>query len=86
MSQVARTLFGVSMIISMLVLGLIYVRAFLPIYSLLPDSGPFVSVADTVTVVMPVLIGGMLLFTALYVIAGPVQEERTSSREVRRRR
>jgi len=28
----------------------------------------------------------MLLFTALYVVAGPVQEERTANREVRRRR
>ena len=79
-------LFGVSMIVSMLILGLIYIRAFLPIYALLPDSGPFVSVADTVTIVVPVLIGAVLLFSALYVIAGPIQRERTAQREVRRRR
>jgi hypothetical protein len=85
-SQVARTLFGVAMVIKMLILGLVYVRIFFPVYSLLPDSGSFVGPADTVTVVMPVVVGGVLLFTALYVIAGPVQEERTSSREVRRRR
>jgi len=85
-SQVRRTLFGVTVFVSMLILGLVYVRAFLPIYDLLPDSGPFVAVADTVTVVVPVLIGGMLLFTALYVVAGPVQQERTANQEVRRRR
>jgi hypothetical protein len=86
MTQVDRVLFGVRQYLATLILGLIFVRVYFVIADFAPDSGPFTSILDTVEIVIPAVIGGYLLFVALYVIAGPIQRERNVGREVRRRR
>jgi len=85
-TQVSRLLFGIEQFIAMLVLGVIFIRVYLFIADFVPDSGPFTGLTDFVEVVIPVVIGGYLLFVALWIIAGPVQREKSTRLEDRRRR
>lgn len=85
MTQVRRLLFAASQFIAMLILGVIYIRGYLPMADMVPDSGPFTGIVDTVEVIVPITIGAYLLFVALWVIAGPIQRERKAQTEVRRR-
>jgi len=86
-SQIRRIIFSATLFIAMMVLGVIYIRAGLPLMDRC-NGGPFCGPVETMRIVLPVVIGGMLLFSALYAIAGPVQQEESARRvqqEVRRR-
>jgi hypothetical protein len=85
MSQVGRLLFATGIVIEMSILGVIFIRGFLFIADLV-GQGPFTQPVTVAKAIVPVVIGGMFLMAALYVIAGPIQRERTAQREVRRRR
>lgn len=83
MSQVGRLIAGLGVMISMVVLGILYVRAALPLMA--RCSGPFCGPVDLLRVIVPTIIGGVLLATAAWIIFGPVQRERSRTVERRRR-
>jgi len=85
MSNVGRLLFATQLAFSMSIVGLIYVRGFLPIADMV-GQGPFTAPVEVAKTLVPITVAGFLFCLALYVIFGPVQQERTAQREVRRRR
>jgi len=85
MNQVSRVLFGTKQAVGMGVLSLIYVRGFLPVADFVGE-GSFAAPVELVKTIIPVVIGGYFLFLALFIVAGPIQRERSVQQEVRRRR
>lgn len=85
MTQVGRLLFGTRQAVAMAMVALLYVRGFLPIADMV-GQGPFTQPVTVAKSIMPVVVGGYFFFLALWVVAGPIQRERTAEREVRRRR
>jgi len=84
-SQVRRLVAGFGLILSLLILSLIYIRAVLPLIELAPTDGPFSAPVQLIPTIMPVVIGGLLLATSAWIVFGPVQEEKSTAVERRRR-
>jgi hypothetical protein len=84
MSAIRRLIAGFTVEVSLMLLALIYVRVGLPIMSIVPP-GPFTQPVDLMRTIVPIVIGGSMLFTALWIIFGSIQtEEQQRRREVRR--
>jgi hypothetical protein len=79
MGQFTRIWLGAAAVIMTAVLGLLYERAFLPFLAPLirnEMSGPMTEPVLWMVELLPPLIGAILLFIMLFVIVGPIQEEK----------
>jgi hypothetical protein len=83
MSWVGRAVMLAFVTVLNFILAVIYIGVGLPMIdiALSMQQGPFSSVFSEIKLVVPIVIGGLQLGTILWVIAGPVQRER--SRRVR---
>lgn len=76
--QIKRIAAGSAIYITNTLIVVVYVRMGLPLFNRVPETGPFTDVIDLAEWVVPVILGAIYLFTAYWVIAGPVQQEETA--------
>jgi len=70
--------YGLFATVSLMLGGLVYNRVFVDaLLPEVPESGTFVGPVYLLESLVPLIFGGLLLFTWLWVIAGAVQDERS---------
>jgi hypothetical protein len=74
--------------ISNTILAVLYVRAGRPLIDLATGqfSGPFTPAVDLRAVLVPVVIGFIYVIFAIFVLVGPIQEEKAATQQRRVRR
>jgi len=86
MGQIGRMLLFAFVMVQNMIIGIIWLRVGVPMIQtgrdIVGDSGSFVAIFGELELVVPLYIAITSLGAVLYVIAGPVQQERT--RRVRR--
>lgn len=82
MSQAGRIVYSIISILTLAAVALIYARPFLSMNQKLQNqySGPYSVIGSHLKTLVPLLIGLLLLGTIVYMIVGPIQQERSAQR------
>lgn len=87
MGWMGRMFYASRAIVALCGLGIVFAQAGMPIINMAQGehSGPFTPVVDSLESMMPLLIGGLLLFVPVWFVISSAQRERARNQQQNRR-